>query len=185
MDILASVIKAVFGSQGRKRPQTDPALRREDQGCLPLNRGPLERRAARPQPGAQTTDRRLHRRGRSPHRRAESTARTARDVARGEGEDLEGDRRDDQAHRRQDRGQARRNPARGLRHHEGHGAPLRAERHDRSDGQRLRPRAGRNERLRHHRGRQGRVRQSLDGRRQRHEVGHDPLRLPAPSAAWC
>lgn len=47
MDILASVIKAGFRLQGRKRPQTDPALRREDQGCLPLNRGPLERRAAR------------------------------------------------------------------------------------------------------------------------------------------
>ena len=55
----------------------------------------------------------------------------------------------------------------------------RPERDGSGHGQRFRPRSGRRQGFRNHRGRQGRIRQSLDGRRQRPQVGHDPLRRTA------
>ena len=74
-------------------------------------------------------------------------------LAGGEGTYLEADRRDDQTHRREDRGETRRDPARSLRHHEGYGTPLRAERRGGRHGQRFRPGSGRREGLRPYRGR--------------------------------
>ena len=152
MEIVASLIKLFFGSKADKDRKADRALPREDQGGIPFDRSPFERRAARPEPGAEEADRRFHR----PRRGATSCTLKAQT---GTAPKPRSKRRRsiskeideiDQTHRREDRTKARRNPARSVRHHEGYGAPFRTERRDgHGHGQRFRPAAGRLEGFRH------------------------------------
>ena len=142
MDIVASIIKALFGSKADKdRKQIEPYLEKI--------------KAVYPSIEKLTNDElRAHSEALKKQIADFIAADEARIVelkailekpetsARREGENFEGDRRNDQAHRRENRGGARRNPSRGIRHYEGYGAPFRTERDGRGDGKRLRPQPG-------------------------------------------
>lgn len=153
MDILASIIKVLFGSKADKdRKQIEPYIEKI-KAVYPsieaLSNDELRARSEAPE----KADRRFHRRDEAhivelkailekPETQLEEKEKISKEI------DETTKRIDEKIEEVLDQ-----NSPRGVRIHEGYGAPLRPERYGRGDGQRFRPQSRRNEGFRHHRGR--------------------------------